>query len=47
MGAVALLPVPAAIKMGKEVVKSFGELETKSRGSEAVFGEYASIPENR
>ncbi len=32
----------AAIKLGKEVVKSFGELEQNLGGSEAVFGKYAA-----
>ena len=32
----------AAIKLGKEVVRQFGELEQNLGGSEAVFGEYAA-----
>lgn len=32
----------AAIKLGKEVIQSFGELEQNLGGSEAVFGEYAA-----
>ena len=31
----------AAVKLGKEVIASFGELEQNLGGSEAVFGEYA------
>lgn len=31
----------AAVKLGKEVVKAFGDLEQNIGGSEAVFGEYA------
>ena len=40
---VRLLPQPgaAAIKLGKEVVQQFGELEQNLGGSEAVFGKYA------
>jgi len=32
----------AALKLGKDVVESYGELEQNLGGSEAVFGEYAS-----
>ena len=42
MAAVAAAAGAAAIKMGKDVVKAFGELEQNLGGSEAVFGEYAA-----
>ena len=41
MGAVAVAAGAAAIKLGKEVVQQFGELEQDLGGSEAVFGAYA------
>lgn len=41
MGAVAVAAGAAAIKLGKEVVQQFGELEQNLGGSEAVFQEYA------
>jgi len=42
MGAAAAAAGAAAIKLGKEVVEQFGELEQNLGGSEAVFGEYAA-----
>lgn len=39
--AVAAAAGAAAIKLGKAVVESFGELEQNLGGSEAVFGQYA------
>ena len=39
MGTVAAAGA-AAVKLGKEVVKQFGELE-QNLGGEAVFGQYA------
>lgn len=41
MGAVVAAAGAAAMKLGSEVVKQFGELEQNLGGSEAVFGEYA------
>ena len=41
-GAVAGAAAAAAIKIGKEVVAQFGELEQNLGGSEAVFGKYAA-----
>lgn len=41
MGTVAIAAAAAASKLGKEVVKQFGELEQNLGGSEAVFGAYA------
>jgi len=42
MGAVVAAARAAAIKLGKEVVQQFGELEQNLSGSEAVFQEYAN-----
>ncbi|MDR0530725.1 MAG: hypothetical protein LBG83_01485 [Oscillospiraceae bacterium] len=42
MGAVVAATAAAAIKLGKEVVQQFGELEQNLGGSEAVFGKYAA-----
>ena len=42
MGGIAVAARRVAIKLGKEVVESFGELEQNLGGSEAVFGEYAA-----
>lgn len=39
--AVTAAAATAAVKLGKEVVSSFGELEQNLGGAEAVFGEYA------
>lgn len=41
MGTLAAVAGAAAVKLGKEVVSQFGELEQSLGGSEAVFGEYA------
>lgn len=41
MGALAAAAGAAAVKLGKEVIGQFGELEQNLGGSEAVFGEYA------
>ncbi|MBR6313209.1 MAG: phage tail protein [Clostridia bacterium] len=41
-GAALAAVTAGAIKLGKDVVESFGELEQNLGGSEAVFGEYAS-----
>ena len=41
MGTLAVAAGAAAVKLGKEVVGQFGELEQNLGGSEAVFGEYA------
>ena len=42
MGAAVAAAGAAAIKLGKEVVQQFGELEQNLGGSEAVFGRYAA-----
>ena len=42
MGAASVAAGAAAVKLGKEVVEQFGELEQNLGGSEAVFGEYAA-----
>ena len=42
IGAVVVAAAAAAVKMGKEVVKQFGELEQNLGRSEAVFGKYAA-----
>jgi len=42
MGSVAVAAGAAAIKIGKEVIQQFGELEQNLGGSEAVFGDYAT-----
>jgi len=47
MGAAAAAAGAAAIKLGKEVVEQFGELEQNLGGSEAVFGEYAARIQKR
>ena len=41
LAAVAAAAVAAAIKLGKDVVTQFSELEQNLGGAEAVFGEYA------
>lgn len=41
-GAALAAVTAGAIKLGKDVVESFGELEQNLGGSEAVFGKYAS-----
>lgn len=41
VGAVTAAAGAAALKLGKEVVASFGELEQNVGGAEAVFGKYA------
>lgn len=41
LASVATAAGAAAIKIGKEVVEQFGELEQQLGGSEAVFGKYA------
>lgn len=42
VGAVATAAVAAAVKLGKEVVRSFGELEQNLGGADAVFEQYAN-----
>ncbi|MDD2267965.1 MAG: phage tail protein [Eubacteriales bacterium] len=42
MGTAVAAAGAAAIKLGKEVIGQFGELEQNLGGSEAVFGEYAA-----
>jgi phage-related protein len=42
MGTVAVAAGAIAVKLGKEVVQAFSELEQNLGGSEAVFGEYAA-----
>lgn len=42
IGGIAVAATAAAIQMGREVVKQFGELEQNLGGSEAVFGAYAA-----